>query len=88
MVLTKESGIWELTGDEIHRVSGGGVLDSYAFQGGAGGGILGTVFGAGLTGSSAGATAYGLIGVALGFSFGLGWGIGTAIYDSFTIHRR
>ena len=87
MVLNKQSGIRELTLDEIHLVSGGGALDSYAFQGGAAGGMAGSVFGAAFTGTVGGATSYGIIGAALGFSFGLGWGIGTAIYNAATKSR-
>lgn len=81
MVASKRHGIRELTPAEIELVSGGDLMDSYAFRGGAIGGMLGSIFGAGFTGSSAGAGAYGAIGAALGFSFGLGWGVGTVIYD-------
>ena len=81
MVISEESGIRELTSDEIHLVGGGSVTDSYAIRGGAAGGMLGSIFGAGFTGSSIGASRFGLIGAALGFSFGFGWGIGTAAYN-------
>ena len=84
MVLSKHSGIRELTPDEINLVSGGNVMDSYAFRGGAAGGMMGSIFGAAFTGSAAGASGYGMIGAALGFSFGLGWGIGTSIYNAAT----
>ncbi len=86
MVVSNESGIRELTSDEIHLVSGGLVRESYAFRGGAAGGMAGSIFGAAFTGSSLGATRYGLIGAALGFSFGLGWGIGSSIYNAYATH--
>ena len=88
MVLAKQSGIRELTPDEIHLVSGGRLTDSYAFQGGAMGGIAGSIFGSAFTGSSIGASRFGLIGAALGFSFGLGWGIGTSIYNLASVNQR
>lgn len=81
MARNAQKGLRELGAAEIELVSGGDLMDSYAFKGGAIGGMLGSIFGAGFTGSSAGAGAYGAIGAALGFSFGLGYGIGTAIYD-------
>ncbi len=80
MVVTKQSRIRELTSDEIHLVSGGDLMDSYAFQGGAMGGMAGSIFGSAWTGTSMGASRFGLIGAALGFSFGLGWAIGTSMY--------
>jgi hypothetical protein len=49
MVIAKHSGIRELTPDEIHLVSGGGLMDSYAFQGGAMGGMAGSIFGSAVT---------------------------------------
>ena len=81
MVVAKQSRIRELTSNEIHLVSGGDRMDSYAFEGGAMGGMAGSIFGAAWTGSTIGASRYGLIGAALGFSFGLGWGIGTSMYS-------
>ncbi len=81
MVVAKQSRIRELTSNEIHLVSGGDLLDSYAFQGGAMGGMAGSIFGSAWTGSAMGASRFGLIGAALGFSFGLGWGIGTSMYS-------
>lgn len=81
MVVTKQSRIRELTSNEIHLVSGGDLMDSYAFQGGAMGGMAGSIFGSAWTGSTMGASRFGLIGAALGFSFGLGWGIGTSMYS-------
>jgi hypothetical protein len=87
MVLTKQSGIRELTPDEIHLVSGGDLMDSYAFEGGAVGGMLGSIIGSAFTGSSMGASRFGLVGAALGFSFGLGWGIGRSIYGAATKHH-
>ncbi len=80
MVGAKQSRIRELTSNEIHLVSGGKLMDSYAFQGGAMGAMAGSIFGSAWTGSSIGASRFGLIGAALGFSFGLGWGIGTSMY--------
>ncbi len=88
MVLAKQSGIRELTSDEIHLVSGGDLMDSYAFQGGAMGGMAGSIFGSAFTGSSMGASRFGLIGAALGFSFGLGWGVGTSIYNFASERQR
>jgi hypothetical protein len=81
MVVAKQSGIRELTSNEIHMVSGGDLTDSYAFQGGAMGGMAGSIFGSAWTGTSMGASRFGLIGAALGFSAGLGWGIGTFMYN-------
>jgi hypothetical protein len=81
MVVAKQSGIRELTSNEIHLVSGGDLTDSYAFQGGAMGGMAGSIFGSAWTGTSMGASRFGLIGAALGFSAGLGWGIGTFMYN-------
>ena len=81
MVVAKQSRIRELTSNEIHLVSGGDLMDSYAFEGGAMGGIAGSIFGSAFTGSAMGASRFGLIGAALGFSFGLGWGIGTSMYN-------
>jgi hypothetical protein len=81
MVIAKRSGIRELTPDEIHLVSGGGLMDSYAFQGGAMGDMAGSIFGSAFTGCSIGASRFGLIGAAIGFSAGLGWGIGASIYN-------
>ena len=81
MVVAKKSRIRELTSDEIQLVSGGGLLDSYAFEGGAMGGMAGSIFGSAWTGSSIGASRFGLIGAAIGFSAGLGWGIGTSMYS-------
>ncbi len=81
MVVAKQSRIRELTSDEIHLVSGGDLMDSYAFQGGAMGGMAGSIFGSAWTGSTIGASRFGLIGAALGFSFGLGWGIGSSMYS-------
>ncbi len=81
MVVAKQSGIRELTSNEIHLVSGGDLTDSYAFEGGALGGMAGSIVGSAFTGSSMGASRFGLIGAALGFSFGLGWGIGTSMYN-------
>ncbi len=80
MVVAKQNRIRELTSNEIHLVSGGDLLDSYAFQGGAMGGMAGSIFGSAWTGSTMGASRFGLIGAALGFSFGLGWGIGSSMY--------
>ena len=80
MVDKAESGIRDLTPDEMRLVSGGDILDSAAFRGATFGGVVGSIIGAAVTGSSAGASGYGIIGAALGFSAGLGWGIGTAIY--------
>jgi hypothetical protein len=88
MVVSEQNGFRELTTTEIELVSGGDLMDSYAFRGGAIGGMLGSIFGAGFTGSSAGAGGYGAIGAALGFSFGLGWGVGTLIYEYATTHRK
>jgi hypothetical protein len=82
MVHAKQSGIRELTPDEIHMVSGGDLMDSYAFRGGAVGGMAGSIFGSAFTGSAIGASRFGLIGAAIGFSAGLGWGIGTSMYNS------
>ena len=82
------SGIRQLTSGEIGLVSGGDLMDSHAFRGGAVGGMLGSIFGSAFTGSSIGASRGGLIGAALGFSFGLGWGIGSAIYSRATTRRR
>ncbi len=81
MVVTKQSRIRELTSEEIHLVSGGDLTDSYAFQGGAMGGMAGSIFGSAWTGSTIGASRFGLIGAAIGFSAGLGWGIGTFTYE-------
>ncbi len=72
MVVAKQSRIRELTSDEIHLVSGGDRKNSYAFQGGAMGGMAGSIFGAAWTGSSIGASRFGFIGAAIGFSAGLG----------------
>jgi hypothetical protein len=66
MVVSEQNGFRELTTTEIELVSGGDLMDSYAFRGGAIGGMLGSIFGAGFTGSSAGAGGYGAIGAALG----------------------
>lgn len=84
MVIAKQSGIRELTPDEIHLVSGGDFMDSYAFRGGAVGGLVGSILGSAFTGSSIGASRLGFIGAAIGFSAGLGWGIGTSIYNHAT----
>ena len=81
MVGAKQSGIRELTSNEIHLVSGGDWKDSYAFQGGAMGGMASSIFGSAWTGSAIGASRFGLIGAAIGFSFGLGWGIGSSMYS-------
>ncbi|MEO0438832.1 MAG: hypothetical protein AAF098_18220 [Pseudomonadota bacterium] len=65
----------ELTLSEVEKVSGGfSVMDGFNW-----GLALGTVGGAVWTGSSIGATRYGIIGGALGFSAGLGWGLGSVI---------
>lgn len=65
----------ELSLSEVEKVSGGfSVLDGFNW-----GLALGTVGGAVWTGSSIGATRFGIIGGALGFSAGLGWGLGSVI---------
>ncbi len=88
MVVAKQSRIRELTSDEIDLVSGGDLTDSYAFQGGAMGAMACSIFGSAWTGSSIGASRFGLIGAALGFSFGLGWGVGTSIYNFASERQR
>ena len=67
----------ELTLDEIEQVSGGGTIGDFATEGGA----IGSIVGAGVTGTLRGAVTGGSIGAVAGGSFGIGWGIGTALYD-------
>ena len=88
MVVAKQSRIRELNSNEIHLVSGGALMDSYAFQGGAMGGMAGSIFGSAFTGSAIGASRFGFIGAAIGFSAGLGWGIGTSIYNFTSTRQR
>lgn len=60
---------------EMQLVGGGAILDN-ALDGFNTGGALGSVGAAAITGSTIGATRWGLIGASLGFAAGLGWGIG------------
>ncbi|MEM8491459.1 MAG: hypothetical protein AAF756_11630 [Pseudomonadota bacterium] len=69
------SGLRELSPTHALQVSGGfSVLEGFNW-----GVALGTVGGAMWTGSSVGATRYGIIGGMLGLSAGFGWGVGSVI---------
>jgi len=72
-------GFRELDTIETEQVNGARIADS-AVTGFDYGAAAGTIFGAVFTGTTIGATRWGIIGAALGASAGFGWGVGTTIY--------
>ncbi|ARO69652.1 hypothetical protein B9J09_03395 [Xylella fastidiosa subsp. pauca] len=68
--------IRELSTSEIMQVDGADLGPINGFETGS---VIGTVIGYAATGTVAGASRFGLIGGAIGFSAGLGWGIGRYI---------
>ena len=70
----------ELSLSEIESVNGANdAVDGFTV-----GAAFGTVGGAIATGTTAGATQYGIIGGCLGFAFGAGYGIGTFGYNTWS----
>ncbi|WP_262363528.1 complement resistance protein TraT [Xylella fastidiosa] len=65
--------IRELSTSEIMQVDGADLGPINGFETGS---VIGTVIGYAATGTVAGASRFGLIGGAIGFSAGLGWGLG------------